>query len=248
MGEVWPTGGWGSLEYASVGFTPGQVIGGRWKPLHYFMAKTLYQDVAIICGSTASCFVKNDNGVSPFVGTAVLQAVHIATGAVSQLGSVPINLPIGAGVAQWFCLDGSAYTGSCNAISSVISAVGCNPNGTDCVLRLQAIASGSNTVVNENVQLWATPGQMAAAGSIPQASVTATVTGFNSDGTINIAVTSTATALYVHLSTLAQGRFSDSAFVMPGATTVNIAFIPFGEADIGTLTDTLRIEHIAMYL
>ena len=32
--EIWPTGGWGSIEYG----TPreGQVIGGRWKPLQSF--------------------------------------------------------------------------------------------------------------------------------------------------------------------------------------------------------------------
>merc|ERR1711871_233987 len=32
-GEIWPTGGWGSIEYGSP--VPGQVIGGRWKPLQY---------------------------------------------------------------------------------------------------------------------------------------------------------------------------------------------------------------------
>ena len=31
--EIWPTGGWGSVEYGTVGFTKGQVIGGRWKVL-----------------------------------------------------------------------------------------------------------------------------------------------------------------------------------------------------------------------
>jgi hypothetical protein len=29
--EIWPTGGWGSIEYGSA--VPGQVEGGRWKPL-----------------------------------------------------------------------------------------------------------------------------------------------------------------------------------------------------------------------
>ena len=36
LNEVWPTGGWGSIEYGTVGFTKGQVRGGRWKPLHYW--------------------------------------------------------------------------------------------------------------------------------------------------------------------------------------------------------------------
>ena len=29
--EIWPTGGWGSIEYGTP--VPGQVLGGRWKPL-----------------------------------------------------------------------------------------------------------------------------------------------------------------------------------------------------------------------
>ena len=33
LNEIWPTGGWGSLEYGTVGYTPGQVVGGRWKPV-----------------------------------------------------------------------------------------------------------------------------------------------------------------------------------------------------------------------
>ena len=35
LGEIFPTGGWGSLEYAHSRGTHGQVRGGRWKPLHY---------------------------------------------------------------------------------------------------------------------------------------------------------------------------------------------------------------------
>ena len=37
LNEIWPTGGWGSLEYSApngLDAHQGQVIGGRWKPLH----------------------------------------------------------------------------------------------------------------------------------------------------------------------------------------------------------------------
>ena len=34
--EIWPTGGWGSIEYGTVGYTKGQVLGGRWKPLQHW--------------------------------------------------------------------------------------------------------------------------------------------------------------------------------------------------------------------
>jgi hypothetical protein len=35
LSEIWPTGGWGSLEYGTPGVA-GQVIGGRWKLLHHW--------------------------------------------------------------------------------------------------------------------------------------------------------------------------------------------------------------------
>lgn len=43
FGEIWPTGGWGSVEYATAGFTAGQVRGGRWKALHHFYEQYLYR-------------------------------------------------------------------------------------------------------------------------------------------------------------------------------------------------------------
>jgi hypothetical protein len=69
LNEIWPTGGWGSLEYGTVGFTKGQVLGGRWKPLHYLYASHLYRDAVIICGDSGQCLLKNDNALSGFKGT-----------------------------------------------------------------------------------------------------------------------------------------------------------------------------------
>ncbi len=36
LNEIWPTGGWGSIEYGNPNIA-GQVLGGRWKPLHYLV-------------------------------------------------------------------------------------------------------------------------------------------------------------------------------------------------------------------
>ncbi len=36
LNEIWPTGGWGSIEYGNPSIA-GQVLGGRWKPLHYLV-------------------------------------------------------------------------------------------------------------------------------------------------------------------------------------------------------------------
>jgi beta-mannosidase len=48
LNEIWPTGGWGSIEYG--GARAGQVVGGRWKPLHYLYRRSLYADVMCTCG------------------------------------------------------------------------------------------------------------------------------------------------------------------------------------------------------
>eukprot|EP00913_Durusdinium_trenchii_P024512 g23011.t1 len=56
------------------------------------------------------------------------------------------------------------------------------------------------------------------------------------------------TALYVTLTSLAQGRFSDNAFVMaPGRGTVK--FIPFVQSSslLEELKKSLRVEHLQMY-
>eukprot|EP00463_Aulacantha_scolymantha_P006251 TRINITY_DN783_c1_g1_i1.p1 TRINITY_DN783_c1_g1~~TRINITY_DN783_c1_g1_i1.p1 ORF type:complete len:371 (+),score=60.07 TRINITY_DN783_c1_g1_i1:217-1329(+) len=59
--EIWPTGGWGSIEYGTP--VKGQVIGGRWKPLQYWYKSSIYADVMATCGQGGQCYVKND---SPF--------------------------------------------------------------------------------------------------------------------------------------------------------------------------------------
>lgn len=62
LNEIWPTGGWGSLEYGTP--VKGQVIGGRWKPLHHMMEQSAYTDVTAACGK-ASITVTADNARSP---------------------------------------------------------------------------------------------------------------------------------------------------------------------------------------
>ena len=67
------------------------------------------------------------------------------------------------------------------------------------------------------------------------------------DGTVPITLTSDAVALYVTLTTLAQGRFSTNAMTLrPGSTTVS--FLPFGALDRALLTSSLRVEHVKSYI
>ena len=65
LNEIWPTGGWGSIEYGSPGRL-GQVRGGRWKALHHFYDAFLFRDVLSACAPTAT---STEYGWSAFVCT-----------------------------------------------------------------------------------------------------------------------------------------------------------------------------------
>ena len=79
---------------------------------------------------------------------------------------------------------------------------------------------------------------------LPAATVSATVAPrANADGTVDVELHASAAALYVTLTTLAHGRFSDNAFAMAkGQATVQ--FLPIGPPDVALLERTLRVEHL----
>ena len=82
---------------------------------------------------------------------------------------------------------------------------------------------------------------------LPDANVSFSISSApNPDGSVNITVTTDATAVYVTLTTLANGRFSDNAFLLL-PPSVLIRFIPFGALDLALLTSSLRAEHAASY-
>ena len=71
LNENWPTGGWGSIEYGTSG--PGQVVGGRWKPLMHLFESSLYRDVFAACGQDNRCYVRND-GINAVNATVHMEA------------------------------------------------------------------------------------------------------------------------------------------------------------------------------
>ena len=99
--EIWPTGGWGSIEYGSP--VPGQVEGGRWKPLHYILRSSTFADQMATCNDAGACMVKNDSPFA-FEGKINIRLVNIASGiSKPMLTNHPISMAAGAGVAQWLC-------------------------------------------------------------------------------------------------------------------------------------------------
>ena len=244
--EIWPTGGWGNIEYGTVGFTPGQIIGGRWKPIMYFMKNHLFTDLCFACGAAGYCYVKNDNPFSAFHGQAVVTLLHVLDGAESILSTQAVYLSAGANSIQWLCAKtgGSPFSGTCLSLWPAIAAAGCAYNGSDCVLLLKLTsADDNNNVVYSNFELLAPPKGMI----LPNATVTASIQVPYPDGSIPILLACDMTAFFVGLVTQAQGRFSDNYVIMPYGTQTTIFFYPSDVNQLDWLTKTLRVDHIAKY-
>ena len=241
LNEIWPTVGFGSLEYGPAA-APGQVRGGRWKPLHYFYKASLMADVMATCGdlagsaslhnsSAGACYISNHAAAKPFRGTVTLTAYdHFGDGSGAVIAEKAFDLPEGPGVVEWFAADlpPSAQRNTTSVIATVADA-----------------ATGA--VASEHMLGLLNPMHL----RVPVAGLSFKVADTTrDDGTIDIAVTSDKVALWVTLTTLAQGRFSDNAFFLP-ATTKTLQFIPFSAStaasDRAALTASLRIEDFSMY-
>ena len=106
------------------------------------------------------------------------------------------------------------------------------------------LVPGAGEVVNDNWMPMVEPKNMA----LPKASVGFAVADTaNPDGSVDVTVTSDKFALYVTLTTLAQGRFSDNAFCMVGGS-LKVQFIPVQGFELAELKSSLRVEHAAAYM
>lgn len=211
---------WGSLEYGTP--RPGQVIGGRWKPLHYFLAASTFADVLVACDGIGNCYVKND-AIKPFQGTVSISSTSLATGTETSLYSKSVQLTAGAGITQWFTVANISQLDT----SSVF-------------LTATATAEGQSTPQSVNTIILNVPSEL----KVEKADVKFTVASSGSDAVIT--VTTDKPALYVTFTTLAAGRFSDNAFSLTSKRTIEFYF--FGPTDMAELTRSLRVEHLATYL
>ena len=249
LGEIFPTGGWGSLEYAHVQETRGQVRGGRWKPLHYWFESTLFKDAFVACGKFGMCYVRND---SPFQeiqgGHILLELLSVATGKRrGKQMTKQVSLPVGPGAVSWFCAAEWGKMPNCPLWSQVLAGEGCAGDGSDCILNITLVDSSGRNLVS-NPSLLAAPVVMLP--KLPPVSIKATVVSpFPAPGhsnlPIRVIVTATAPAMFVTLSTLAQGRFSRNAFFMKGGSET-LEFYPLvTEGDqYSILKESLKIQHL----
>lgn len=220
LNEIWPTGGWGSLEYGTP--VPGQVIGGRWKPLHYLLKASIYADVMSSCGKGGQCYVRND-GVAAFKGTVTVTALFLNNASTAVLQRQSVSLPGGSGASAWFTIDSD----SLSVNDTVLTA---------------DVTSSTGTLLSHNVLLLTPPKYL----NLRKANFLLTINPVaNPDGTYDVTVTSDQIALYVTLTTLAHGRFSDNTFLLTDETTVQ--FIPFLPNQLHTLQASLRVEDLSAY-
>ena len=81
------------------------------------------------------------------------------------------------------------------------------------------------------------------------ANVTATIRPVPGDGggvgSAVIELTTNATALFVVLTTQANGRFEDNVVTLEAGVPRSLAFVPWGPLDVELLQTTLRVEHLA---
>jgi hypothetical protein len=264
LNEIWPTGGWGSLEHGTPG-RPGQVPGGRWKPLHHLLRSGLFADVLATCaGRTGLCYVRNDAAARPFSGTVLLRSIDLATGRVDWSRRVPTGvLPPGPGSVLAFSIPpaaaGTALDGATHFLRIEVLG-GADGDGEED--GKEEMAAGTGTLVSRNDLLLRPPGELQ---GLPRDSGLRARVGrpFPTPGTgigpagrataVPIEVSAAApVALYVVLTTQAPGWFSDNAFsIVAGGTkgqATTVLFHPFGEeVDLDLLTRTLRVEDVAMY-
>ena len=132
------------------------------------------------------------------------------------------------------------------------SLVGCDKNGTNCVLIIEVaehgFPSGPVTLVSRNILPFVAPKKM----TLPTSAKVAAVVNdtISSDGErVAITLSSNETAMFVVLTTKVPGRFSDNVVMVEAGQSMILEFIswegPLTAAGLELLKSSLRVEHLA---
>ena len=231
--------GWGSLEYGTPGF-PGQVLGGRWKPLHYLLGREIFTDISATCG-TVSCYVRNDQAGVAFAGTLQVMQVDIATGDMTLILNETVSIVDGPSQLTWFDLPKNVQDLSNDSVFQLV------------------VKDDSDVIQATNTLLREIPKNIKGLPKDSGLTVVVVANGDTTDDTTTMIKVSSnvPVSLYVTLTTLAHGRFEDNAFalVCDRATlsqqqecSRTLKFYSFVDVDqTKLLQDSLRIEDLATY-
>eukprot|EP01088_Endostelium_zonatum_P001319 TRINITY_DN11638_c0_g1_i1.p1 TRINITY_DN11638_c0_g1~~TRINITY_DN11638_c0_g1_i1.p1 ORF type:complete len:932 (+),score=184.72 TRINITY_DN11638_c0_g1_i1:367-2796(+) len=237
LNEIWPTGGWGSVEYGTVNFTSGQILGGRWKPLQYTFRQSSFQDIFATCGANAFCFVKND---SPFKQDVIVTVdlLHLTTGKRFRSFTERTALEAGAGISRWFCANKN-----CNNLPQVLGQAGCVSTGRDCIFDITVSHANNNEVIMSNIVAITNPGNM----TLNQVTISHTVSQVQGNSVhVQLSVNG-GVAMYVFLTTAVGGTWSDNVLVLVPGEPVTLTYHFFGTPNRQAFIESLTIEHVKLY-
>ncbi|CAB9515754.1 Beta-mannosidase A [Seminavis robusta] len=240
LNENWPTGGWGLIEYSADSQQPdvfkGQVLGGRWKPLMHLLKSYLFRDVMVSCGVKNLCLLRND-GMDQVKAKVSLEAWNIAS---SLKGSSPATFDFQAtlegGVASTALFQAPAEWG---------------PDSYDAMLISVTDSESGGTLAEESIFLWKPlPKTTPNLSLFVHVQVKSIEVGPDKSAAL-VTVESDGLALYVVLTTGAPGRFLENAFALRPNQPKQVTFVSLAKGaavDVSMLKDTVRIEHLGMYL
>jgi beta-mannosidase len=226
MNEIWPTGGWGCIEYHN-----GRHQLGRWKPLMFLLRSFLFRDDIVACGRAGLCYARNDNRLATDLNI-TLETWDLLPTSSEALRSTTRSISLPAGRSQsWFTISEDFLANAHAVLITVISA------------------SSSSTVPSNNaeessVYLWTLPKDLPLHPTIRfdiQVEFNA-----HTDSAVVLDVSSSHLALYVFLSSGDMGHFSDNAFALRPGTTKRILFQPIAmdEFDRDSFVSALRVDHL----
>jgi len=238
--EIWPTGGWGSIEYGTPG--KGQSVGGRWKPLMHFLRRSIFASVGAACMDDGRCYVRND-AKTAFEGSLRLTLIRLLTGATAWNETLPLAIARGAHTVQWVCVKGGDSGTNCTGWDEILNSANCTRS--TCVFNADVFGQEGTKPISSNQQPLLPPGKLQVARDV---AVTSVVGEVNAEGLIPVIVRSNGTALLVTLTTLAAGVFSDNVFLLTQYAPAELLFTPYGPPDVATLKASLRTVHLAQYM
>ena len=134
---------------------------------------------------------------------------------------------IGPGVSTWLDIAMPIEFGACTKI-----------------LRA-TITAADGSLMSDNVIPLTKPANMAISNATVELAVAPSP---NADGTVDIRISTDHVAVFVTLTTRADGRFSDNAFLLLPSIGATVQFVPFGPLDRAALDRSLRVEHLASYI
>ena len=243
------------MEYGTP--VQGQVTGGRWKILHHMLQQSAFADVIGSCGvemastgageygtggiagSTANgsalCYVRNALP-NEFTGIVTVEAIHYTAETTTRLSTVPVSLAAGADTVGFFCADANCSAlaagmpaAECPTFDDLRRQAGCTDGAADCMINVTVASNGTPT--SGSMLPLGLPSSFKLPPGAISHSIKLTAAGSHS---VEVSLTSNATAIYVWLSTTEQGRFLDNAFVLLPGVEKTVEFLSF--------IDTVRLK------